>query len=307
MVDLKRKILRTMHCRSKALAENNLAIKIFFLSILLKAKKEWITSQLEHPADKWFFGEKGKHSAIEIKLMKVNSYLACRIFPWEPHYWIIQLKPLQFFIFHGKLPKQLAPCAVTMAWISAGWELCLSLCLHLCLCLSLWLSLHLSVFSLVFVCVTVAWISARWERAPRENWSCLHSLREREGCCNFSTAASFLLFKSSECRPMMGFACICTPGCDHGPEYKWIFTDPATYNANLQINLKFYSTNFHTSLTSTLYIFSQFWLSTNFLVRSPRLKMQICEFSSQISQTVCKYQTWRFWLGKKRKQGVGAF
>ena len=60
MVDLKRKILRTMHCRSKALAENNLAIKIFFLSILLKAKKEWITSQLEHPADKWFFGEKLK-------------------------------------------------------------------------------------------------------------------------------------------------------------------------------------------------------------------------------------------------------
>ena len=49
-----------MHCRSKALAENNLAIKIFFLSILLKAKRKWITSQLEHPADKWFFGEKLK-------------------------------------------------------------------------------------------------------------------------------------------------------------------------------------------------------------------------------------------------------
>ena len=185
------------------------------------------------------FWREGKTLAVEIKLMKVNSYLACGIFPWEPHYWIIQLKPLQFFIFHGKLPKQLAPYAVTVAWISAGWELCLSLCLHLCLCLSLWLSLHLSVFSLVFVCVTVAWISARWERAPRENWSCLHSLREREGCCNFSTAASFLLFKSSECRPMMGFACICTvgAGCDHGPEYKWIFTDPATYNANLQMKL----------------------------------------------------------------------
>ena len=85
------------------------------------------------------FWREGKTLAIEIKLMKVNSYLAWGIFPWEPHYWIIQLKPLQFFIFHGKLPKQLAPCAVTMAWISAGWELCLSL----------------SVFALVFVFVIV--------------------------------------------------------------------------------------------------------------------------------------------------------
>ena len=168
-----------MHCRSKALAENNLAIKIFFLSILLKAKKRMDHQSIRTSSWQMIFWREGKTLAIEIKLMKVNSYLAWGIFPWEPHYWIIQLKPLQFFIFHGKLPKQLAPCAVTMAWISVGWELCLSLCLHLCLCLSLWLSLHLSVFSLVFVCVTVAWISARWERAPRENWSCLHSLRER--------------------------------------------------------------------------------------------------------------------------------
>ena len=197
-----------MHCRSKALAENNLAIKIFFLSILLKAKKRMDNQSIRTSSWQMIFLREGKTLAIEIKLMKVNSYLACGIFPWEPHYWIIQLKPLQFFIFHGKLPKQLAPYAVTMAWISAGWELCLSLSVFALVFVFVIVFAFVCLFTCLCLCHSGLDICTMRTGATRELKLLAFIEREREGCCNFSTAASFLLFKSSECRPMMGFACI---------------------------------------------------------------------------------------------------
>ena len=49
-------LLRRMHWISKALATNNLAIKIFLqFQFYLLAAKMWLSSQLEHPTDELLF------------------------------------------------------------------------------------------------------------------------------------------------------------------------------------------------------------------------------------------------------------
>ena len=142
-----------MHCRSKALAENNLAIKIFFLSILLKAKKEWITSQLEHPADKWFFGEKLKtlrhwDQVDESQLISCvqdislrtslldNSIEASAIFHLS---WEIAQTISPLCCHHG-----LDICRVGAVFVSVCVCTCVCVCDCLCICLSFHLSLSVS-------------------------------------------------------------------------------------------------------------------------------------------------------------------
>ena len=138
-----------------------------------------------------------------------------------------------------------------------------------------------------------AWISARWKLAPQRIGTGIHW--EDWPCCSFNCIQFSSLLIEWVLRDCASHACVLsTWSVGAGmrsqsiQEYKWIFTDASYANLQTQgeINLKVYSTNVHTSLTSTLYIFSQFWLSKNFLRSSPRPMMHIWEFAL-LSQNVC--------------------
>ena len=137
--------------------------------------------------------------------------------------------------------------------------------------------------------VAMAWISARWNLAP-ENWD-WHSLGGLALCCSFNCIHFSSWLIEWVLRDCASHACVLSTWAPvgagmltHSPskstnEYSPINATNANLQTQGEINLKVYSTNFHTSLTSTLDIFSQFWLSKNFLRSLPRLMMLFWELN----------------------------